>query len=333
MNDLTITTNKRLIIRDCSENLVQLSGRVRSEVVGKKYYEVLPRLFVRDSCAVAEAMKRDRSISLKGYRFHCLQSSWQADVKITPDHEGNGGVKGARITIQPLSTCHIASRLSQSQRLIEIGKLAAMFAHGVRNPLNAIKGAAVYLRDAYAAEQPLQEFTQIMEDEIYRLEHYISQFLSSSVAPSDEALTDINTLVSKVADSLTRQKYMRSIRCVFEPGTIPLLRMNPFQLEQAVLNVINNAVEAMRSGGVLTLKTGTERYMGALCIVIQITDTGPGMPSSDITDLAANQRQGKGFGLQIAYDAVKRLNGHLEITSRKDAGTTVRFYIPATRPE
>jgi len=333
MNNLSFTTDKRLVIRDCSEDLAQMSGKVRSELVGRKYHEVFPRLIVRDRCALAEVMQKDRTVSLKGYRFQCLQSSWKADVKISPEHAGNGSVKGSTVTIRPLTACHVSTKLNQSQRLIETGKVAAMFAHGVRNPLNAIKGAVVYLRDAYAAEQQIQEFTQIMEDEIYRLEHYVSQFLSNSAAPSDDTLIDINSLMSRIAESLTHQKFMRSIRCIFEPGTIPLLRVNAFQLEQAVLNVINNAIEAMRSGGVLSLKTGTERHMGAMCIVVQVSDTGPGMPASRISDLSSRQRQGKGFGLQIAYDAVKRLNGHLEITSKKDKGTSVRFYIPVSRPE
>jgi two-component system nitrogen regulation sensor histidine kinase GlnL len=333
MNELSFTTDKRLVIRDCSDDLVQLSGKVRSEIVGKKYHEVFPRLFVRDRCALAEVMKRDRSLSLKEYRFPCLQGSWKANVKIAPDRNGKGDVRGSTITIQPLTACSVSDKLNQSQQLIETGKIAAMFAHGVRNPLNAIKGAVVFLRDAYAAEQPIQEFTQIMEDEIYRLEHYVSQFLSSSAAPTHEALIDINALIGRITESVKNRKFLRATRCIFEPGTIPLLRVNAFQLEQALLNVINNAIEAMRSGGVLSLKTGTERHMDTLCIVVQISDTGPGIPASRISDLAAKQRKGKGFGLQIAYEAIKRLNGHLEITSKKDKGTNVRFFIPVSRPE
>jgi two-component system nitrogen regulation sensor histidine kinase GlnL len=232
-----------------------------------------------------------------------------------------------------VTACRVDSKLTESQRLIETGKIAAMFAHGVRNPLNAIKGAVVYLRDAYSAEKPIQEFTQIMEDEIYRLEHYISQFLSSTASPTRETLVDINSLISRIMEPLQNRKFMRSTRCIFEPGTIPLMRVNAFQLEQAVLNVINNAIEAMDQGGTLSIKTGTERHMNALCIMVQIADTGPGMPAPRISELAARQRRGKGFGLQIAYEAVKRLNGDLEITSRKKKGTTVRFYFPVSRPE
>ena len=160
MSDLTFTTDKRLVIRDCSDDLVQLTGKVRSEIVGKKYHAVFPRLIVRDRCALGEVMEKDRTVSLKSYTFQCLQGSWQAHVKIAPHHNGKGEVKGSLVTIQPLTVCPLASKLNQSQRLIETGKVAAMFAHGVRNPLNAIKGAVVYLRDTYTNEQPIQEFAR-----------------------------------------------------------------------------------------------------------------------------------------------------------------------------
>ena len=158
-----------------------------------------------------------------------------------------------RVIVRPHAPCAAARKLGEAQRLIDIGKIASTLAHGVRNPLNAIKGAVVYLRGKYAHEAPLIEFTRIMEEEISRLEGFISRFLSSSISTAESADVDVNSLLRRIEVFTAYQLFNRSITPVFELADVPPIRVNEFHLEQAVLNVVNNAIEAMKAGGRLTV--------------------------------------------------------------------------------
>jgi two-component system nitrogen regulation sensor histidine kinase GlnL len=235
------------------------------------------------------------------------------------------------VAIYPFSTCEMAQRLQQSQKLIDIGKIASTLAHGVRNPLNAIKGAVVYLSEKYSHEAPLVEFTKIMEDEISRLENFISKFLSSSVSDTEVRETDINSLLKKIEVFISLQIYTRNIQSLFEFGNIPPVIINSFHLEQAILNVINNAIDAMGSGGQLRIGTSAEERDGKVYVVVSVSDTGQGMAAPKrIGELSSDQEgNGRGFGLFITYEILKHFHGHLEIDSKINCGTTIKLFIPS----
>jgi two-component system nitrogen regulation sensor histidine kinase GlnL len=334
MKELSFSTDKHLCIRSWGKEISEFTGKPRSEdVIGKKYYEILPRIYQGDQDALLLAARRKKALSFKGYSFTCLYAHIKADVKISPVKSADGRVARIKVFIRPSSTCSVAKKLDQSQRLIDIGKIASTLAHGVRNPLNAIKGAVVYLREKYVNEGTLIEFTRIMEEEISRLESFISRFLSSSVSATELSVTDINSLLKKIEVFTSLQIYTRNIRTTYELGDIPPILINSFHLEQAVLNVINNAIEAMDSGGQLTIRTLTEQRSETLFNVIEIADTGRGMDNANYDAVAAAKEQaGKGFGLFITREILKYYGGHVEINGRKNEGTTVRLYLPFKQP-
>jgi signal transduction histidine kinase len=93
--------------------------------------------------------------------------------------------------------------------------------------------------------------------------------------------------------------------------------------------VINNAIEAMKAGGRLGIRTSTESRAGEPFLVITISDTGPGMAERELERLDRPRRSAdKGFGLFISYEVLKYYNGHLTIESRKNEGTVVRLHLP-----
>jgi two-component system nitrogen regulation sensor histidine kinase GlnL len=330
MKELSFYTDKKLCIRSLNKGVEKFTEKTSSHIVGSKYYEILPRIFIdNNKDALSEAIKKKEMLSLKGYSFHCLYGNIKADITVDPVLSNKCHVDGVKVTIQPYTPCTVARKLRQSQKLIDIGKIASTLAHGVRNPLNAIKGAVVYLREKYTHEAPLIEFTKIMEDEILRLEAFITRFLSSSISDMELSPTDINALLKKIKVYTSLQAYTGNVRSIYEFGHIPPIMVNSFHLEQAILNVINNAIQAMHRGGQLTVKTFAEKRADASFAVIEISDTGPGIADGRIDDLAVNDKNdGKGFGLFTSYEILKYYHGHLEIDSKKGQGTTARLYLP-----
>jgi two-component system nitrogen regulation sensor histidine kinase GlnL len=330
MKELLFSTDKKLRVCSWEKEIAEFTGRPASRTIGNKYYENFPRILTNDKDAVAKAIETQRAVTLKKYSFPCIAGSFQADIKIKPRKSATASIDLVDVAIYPFSTCEMAKRLQQSQKLIDIGKIASTLAHGVRNPLNAIKGAVVYLSEKYSQEAPLVEFTRIMEDEISRLENFISKFLSSSVSDTEDKETDINSLLKKIEVFISLQIYTRNIRSLFEFGDIPPVVINAFHLEQAVLNVINNAIDAMGEGGQLKIGTSVEERDGKIYVVVSIADTGQGMANKRIGELSEDRgNNGKGFGLFITHEILKHYHGHLELDSKMNYGTTIKLFIPS----
>ncbi len=322
------SADKELCITFWSEDLVKLTGREATHVRGKKYFEVLPPFLSNGKDALSTALEENRTIVLKGYVFGCLLDHMSGDIRISPLKTA-GKVKAVKVTLPHLSPCSVAISFRNSQRLIDIGKNASTLAHGVRNPLNAIKGAVVYLSEKYAAEPALVEFATIMNEEIARLDNFISQFLSTSISDAGFVLTDINALMKRLQAFTSLQAHVRNIKPVYEyGGDLPPVMLNAFQIEQAILSVLNNAIDAMSSGGRLTVRTRRESRSGNF-VTIEISDTGSGMAGRAVDSSSIPRgAKGKGFGLVITREVLQYHGGHLEIVSDKGKGTTVRLCLP-----
>ncbi|MDA8086431.1 MAG: ATP-binding protein [Nitrospiraceae bacterium] len=331
------STDGKLRIDWFEDSLSGLFGFDRANSIGRKYYEVFPRITIGKKDAVLMAARGEAPVRLKDKCFKFSNGQFFADVVIRPRRPR----PGAKVFIYPKNSCELASQLHNSQPLIDIGKIASILAHGVRNPLNAIKGAVVYLRDRYPSEQPLLEFTNLMEDEITRLDKFITSFLSTSIAEAAQEV-DLNQIVKKIEVFISLQSISKDVKSRFRYGGVPLVFINPFQLEQAILNVVNNALEAMSSGGTLSVSTFFEKDGDSPdggFAVIAISDTGAGILGMAIGNPAggnypagcslAAKAKGKGFGLFLTREIIRYYGGRLQIESRQDVGTTIRLCIPS----
>jgi two-component system nitrogen regulation sensor histidine kinase GlnL len=330
MKNVSFIVDKTLRIRSWSDDLQTLTGADASQAVGKKYTELFPRFLIRDKEAVSETFKRRRTVNLKQRDFQCLLHHQKADIRLAPIRNGNDSVRSVMIDLRPSLPCAIGQQLMDTQKLVAIGKVAATLAHGVRNPLNAIKGAVVYLRHRYAHETTLCEFADILSAEIGRLETFISRFLSTTAFEGDLSLVDVNELIRKIRVFISLQTSTQDIRCDCVLGDIPLIEISEFHLEQALLNVINNSIESMKSGGSLVIKTALRTSSSTPCIAVEITDTGSGFNHTRSAS-APSQRPlgaGRGFGLFIADEIIKFYHGHLRISGENGKGTTVTFLLP-----
>lgn len=322
------SVDSRLRINSWEEQIARFTGRNASAVIGKKYYKVFPRIFSGDKDALSLVLEKGKRVTLKGYNINCLLASIRTDIRVDPVRTAKG-VTGVKITISDILTCTALKSHQGSERLIEIGKIASSLAHGVRNPLNAIKGSVVYLSEKFADEPALIEFAKIMEEEISRLDNFISRFLSTSFSDTELSVTDINSLLKKIEAFTSLQTRACSIKTIYKYGDIPSVMLNSFHIEQAILNVINNSIEAMPSGGQLTVKTRFENLKGLDFVMIEISDTGPGMAESKINHMSINlEDKGRGFGLFITREIIQSCRGYIQIKSKKGKGTTVKLYLP-----
>lgn len=335
MNSYKLTVDQDLVIRSVEFPRDDMVSLFAAELVGQPYHGFFPVVLESGEDAVKKVLREGFPLIIKGVQTLSLCGEVQAEIHITPLRGVDGSITGVEVNRQVGSGCHMLETLRRERRLIDIGKSSAALAHGVRNPLNAIKGAVVYLKDTFGKEPTLVEFAGIIEEEISKLDGFITRFLSTSLLESESVLLDINELLRRILAMNSFHAYAKKITFGTEFAELSKVKADAFQLEHAVMNVINNSLEAMGEGGVLRLKTEAARRNDRHYVCIEVSDTGRGMGRSvfrgGVSDRVEKARRddGRGFGLFITREIVQSHGGHLEITSRKDIGTTVRIFIPA----
>jgi PAS domain S-box-containing protein len=226
----------------------------------------------------------------------------------------------------------LAERLEQSRRLAELGEMAARVAHEVRNPLNAITGAAHYLSTEYANDETLQKFTNLIKRQASRVNQVASDLLSVS-KPLGIRLTtvNINALLEQALESLREQLRLQNVELVRDlTPDIPSLQADELQIEQALHNLLRNAVEAMTGGG--TLRLSTNPTQDRSIVEIRIEDTGHGIPEKDreriFQSFFTTKIKGTGLGLTIVQRVLKNHGGKIAIEQPATGGTRVLVHLP-----
>jgi signal transduction histidine kinase len=237
----------------------------------------------------------------------------------------------------------IQNELVRSEKLISLGRLSAGVAHEIRNPLNAMKGAIVLLQKRRADDALIREYTELLSEEMDRLNAFVTDFLTFARQSEPKRVpTDINRIILSAQGLFEEQARQRNI--VFhnnlDPDMPPLL-VDPHQMEQVVINLMVNAMDAMPRGGEIRFTTGLSREglppEGPAEAKIVIRDTGVGIPRSDLNSVFdpffSTKEDGTGLGLPLSLGIVESHGGTIQIVSRKGWGTRLTIAWPAAYAE
>jgi len=333
MDTIKFTVCLNLIIQSVSRLQGEAGDVISAGMVGQPYQRFFPIFLENGDDAVQNVLREGIPLYLRGHQTACFCGKIQADISVTPLQDSTGAVFGAEIIREAVSFADCPDSAWKERRLIDIGKSSAALAHGVRNPLNAIKGAVVYLKDTLSGDPTLVEFAGIIEEEISRLDGFITKFLSTSMMETTFEVLDVNEMLQRILAVSKFQGYAKNVTFVTEFASLPPVSADSFHLEHAVMNVVNNALEAMAEGGEIRLKTETSRRDHRDFIRITIADRGVGMardvlPVSSDSPEGRDMGKGRGFGLFLTREVVQSHDGLFEIVSRKNLGTSVAIYLP-----
>jgi signal transduction histidine kinase len=230
---------------------------------------------------------------------------------------------------------HTQAQLVQSEKLASIGEMSAAVAHGLRNPLASLRAAAQLVRRHPDAPSSAEHLNAIVE-EVDRLDRRISHLLSfSRPAPFHPLRESIPHLVEGLLPAFAELLRERQVKLQLDLSPLlPDVRVDPLQVEQALVEIVSNALDAMPDGGRLRIGASMTTGNGtdASQVVIEIVDTGPGIPDQVLPSVCepffTTRQEGTGLGLAIAKRYIEQNGGSLEIVSRPGA-TTVRVRLPA----
>ena len=232
-------------------------------------------------------------------------------------------------------------QMKEKDRLAALGEMAAGLAHEIRNPLGSIKASAQYLSETPEHPEDRDEFLGIIVDEVDRLNRVVGSFLDYA-RPGH---TNPDPIYVNSAVQLTLQ-FLRpecdsanvSLHVAMDPG-LPKVRIDIEHLRQVLINLVQNAVQAMPGGGDIYVETRTQdgfRPGGEprQRVQISVRDTGPGIAPGLLPNLfvpfVTTKQQGTGLGLAISQRIVSEAGGRIDVRSREDYGTTFVVLLPAT---
>ncbi|MEM9226399.1 MAG: GAF domain-containing protein [Verrucomicrobiota bacterium] len=224
--------------------------------------------------------------------------------------------------------------LRRNERLTTLGLLAAEIAHEIRNPLTVIKLLFESLELDFPEADPRNQDVAIIGEKIVQLEEIVSRVLSFGKSRTEmHARRDLNRLLEDSILLLRLKLEQSKIKLSQHTSEEPLfVEVHKGQIQQVILNLVLNAVQAMPSGGHITLTvsrdTQAERPSAHVCI----QDDGQGIPPEIRTRIfesfLTGRSDGTGLGLSISRQILEAHRGELELLDTGPAGTTFRFTLP-----
>lgn len=233
----------------------------------------------------------------------------------------------------------VEEQLRQNEKLSALGLLAAEVAHEIRNPLTVMKMLYHSLNLRFAPEDPRAKDARIIEEKMEHLNRIVEQILDfARTAEPRMAPVNLNQLVEELGLLVRHKLKQQNIQFLLSlDPALPLVKGDATQLEQAFLNLILNAAEAMPHGGSLTVTTGVVQPPTGTHpshLLIEFADTGMGMTEEQrkgafASLLHTSKEKGTGLGLAIVSRVAEAHQGRLDIQSAPGQGTRVSFLLPA----
>jgi signal transduction histidine kinase len=221
--------------------------------------------------------------------------------------------------------------IRQNEKMVGIGQLVAAIGHQIANPLDGVQNCLRRIGERVRDDVRLSEYVQMMEEALDRIERTTKR-VQSFARPRGIELQDtsVNAAVEATLQLLgPRQANGITIRT--ELGDVPLVRGDPYTLQEVLFNLCMNAIAAMPQGGVLTVRTTTrgprdETNPGD--VAIEVSDTGVGIPSSHFEKIfepfytTRAESGGTGLGLGLCRMLISEMDGRIQVRSALNQGTT-----------
>jgi two-component system sensor histidine kinase HydH len=379
-------TTAALYLRDQDGDGFDLVGSIgaavpkRLEAIGAR--PLLDRLERQGSLSLEEvareAAKGDAAVTAAAANLGALQS---AVVIVVRGDEDEGGVGllfvsddrvhdaftpeevtlietlGAQLGVV-VANSRLYSQMKARDRLAALGSMAAGLAHEVKNPLGAIKGAAQLLEEvgAGANDDPSgREFVGIILEEVNRLDRVVGSFLDYARPNAGNPIPlDINAAVRRTVQILSSQITDGGIDVQLDlSDPLPRARIDPEKFRQVLMNLMQNAIQAMDGRGKITVTTSTRRVVRRVPapadpgnspsrrslpedmeqIEVSVRDTGPGISPKVLRNLFVpfftTKTKGTGLGLAISQSIVQNAGGTIEVQSQPGSGTRFTIVLPA----
>ena len=333
INDGYFVTQKGVIVF-ANQAFCNMHGYTLPEIIGKPYTEFV----AEKSLSIAERIYEKGTTGeatddvYTYFRRHKNGGMLPTENKIKSiRYQGEYAVAGTcRDITERMET---EKRIRESERLAHIGKLTTSLAHEIRNPLSSVKmNSQIILKNTDLGGNDKRRM-EIVIQEISRLERILDEMLDfAKPVKLNLEPASVNSVMDaclEIMDARIREKGI-AIKKLYS-RRLPRILVDHEKIEQAIINVLLNAVEILPEGGTIEIITKQLRSNGS-AIHVQISDDGPGVSTEDLPyvfdPFFSNKKRGTGLGLSNVNRIIEAHGGTGSVSLRKPHGTTVSFTLP-----
>ncbi|ADO74975.1 ATP-binding protein [Stigmatella aurantiaca] len=241
----------------------------------------------------------------------------------------------AELALRLRQLAEAQEQLVQTGKMAAVGQLAGGVAHEINNPLAVILGFAQGMDRRVPENDPMRLPVRSIVREALRCKNLVQELLTfSRVGKKNIESVDLNALVRSTLVLVEARARTQEVKILQDfAATLPILQGNKTQLQQVLVNLGTNALDVMKGGGTLTVRTYLQ---GTESVCLEVTDTGSGIPEevrSRIFDPFFTTKpvgEGTGLGLSLVYEIVQQHRGQIEVESQIGVGTTMRVKLPVS---
>lgn len=360
IQDRVLLILPNLKIADANDAFLHAVGMTKEEVVGKSCYQVTHSLLnpcdqQGQLCPLKQSLENGGTAHAIHEHFDCNNQIAYCEVITVPLKNKKGEVElfleimrditdelDRRVKQSTRALTQNLARLIHEDKMIALGKLVASAVHEINNPLSGIHALArlMYqrLEEGGLVKEDIEEFKrylQLIDTESARCSTIVGNLLSFSRGQKmEEKFFQLNDLVHKV-DSLFRHKLqLHNVSVVMELAEdLPEMLGDAGQIQQCLVNLLFNAMEAMPEGGRITIRTSWEATHNFIRLELQ--DTGFGIPESMLSQIfepfftTKGHHKGVGLGLSVVYGIITEHHGTIRVTSEVGKGSNfiIKFFL------
>ncbi len=233
-------------------------------------------------------------------------------------------------------------QLIQSAKLAAVGELAAGVAHEINNPLTSIIGFTRLLLEDVPSDHQMRDDLETIDREAARTRRIVKSLLDFA-RTSDPVLApaDLNAIVEEAVMLVCTRSVLKKVSLEKDLSPLPAVMLDANQIKQVLVNLLNNALQAMPAGGRLAVATRlTERETNGVyrpVAAVRVSDSGTGIPSQDLGRIfdpfftTKEVGQGTGLGLSVSYSIVEKHTGRIEVESAPGKGSSFTMLLPVSK--
>ena len=227
------------------------------------------------------------------------------------------------------------TQMSRAEHLATLGELATGLAHEIRNPLAGIAGVMDIIGRDLPASSPAREVLSEVQQEILQIKRILSDLLETArPKPPDFRPADLNSTTERAVSLARQQAISRPIEIKLSKAhDLPPVEHDAGQIQQVLLNLLLNAIQAIDDAGNIRVRIGSENG----CATVAVSDTGRGIPPEHLANIFrpffTTKKQGTGLGLSLVSRIVEAHGGRVQVHSTPGQGSQFMLWLPFQHPE
>lgn len=336
--DAIISKDLNGIITSWNSGARRLFGYEEQEIVGQSILRLIPEHLRHEEDEILRKLRSGQKIEhYETTRVSKSGETREVSITISPIRDGKGEVIGASKIARDVSDRKKVERMAvEAEKIATTGRMAAAIAHEINNPLASVLNLIYLARQNDFSMQEIQTYLATAERELERVSHIARQTLGYYRDTGSPSEVRLHELMENVLTVYQSKLLAHNITVETRYSDVRKIYVRSGEIVQVFSNLVSNAVDAMPSGGTLSISITQTMQVERLGLQTVVTDTGHGIRREHLERVfepffTTKGNLGTGIGLWVARQLVERHRGQVSISSsaeKGDSGTSVTIFLP-----